>query len=121
MQLLTSMLSIFVNSFHIGLLRFLASNCEVTASRAAAVVSHLDVLTQFRSVWYCLESVSPSSKGKKNCDYLVISLGRRESKLVRKKSQVSPLFFSEIFLNTNVLNTLLYQTTTVKLPMSPRG
>ena len=64
----------------------------------------------FRSVWYCSESVSPSSKGKKKYDYL----GQSESKLVRKNSKKLRKLFHHSFIlklkkkqKNNVLNALL--------------
>ena len=77
MHFQTSMQSILVNIFRTGLLRLSSDTYEATASTAAAVVSIETALAHFRSVWCCSESVFSSSKGKKKCDYYMISWPKR--------------------------------------------
>ena len=111
MQLQTSMQSILVTIFRIGLLRLSAGTYEATALTAANVVSHLErfwpTFVQFGNV---RKAFLPSLRGKRIANILQF-LGRRESKLERKKSKKLPkLFhygFTVKFFQQKVLNAFL--------------
>ena len=113
MKLQTSVQSISVSIFRIGLLRLSAGTYEANSSTAANAVSHLErfCLTSFQ-FGNVRKAFLLSLKGKIISNILQF-LGRRESKMARKNSKKLPkLFpygFAENFLNKNVLNALLNQ------------
>ena len=73
------MQSILAGSFSVKLLRLSASICEVTASTAAAVVSHLErfLRTSARFGNNVQKAFLLRLRQKKNCDYLMIFWPKR--------------------------------------------
>ena len=93
MQLQTSMQSILVGIFRIGVLRLLVGTYEATFLTVVSVVSHLEQFlpssAQFGDV---RKAFLLSLRGKIIANILQF-LGRRKSKFVRKNSKKLPKFF----------------------------
>ena len=93
MKLQTSVQSILVSIFRIGLLRLSAGTSEDNSSTAANAVSHLErfCLTSFQ-FGYVRKAFLLSLRGKIISNILRF-LGRRESKMARKNSKKLPKLF----------------------------